>query len=110
MHREALVGAPAPRAPADGHLAHGAAAVIEVRERLAHGEIAGGAHVAAAETAREEPLGAPATEAAHTGEARDGLVILGEIEPGEVDLAVGNGARDPDDVLGLALGELHRAQ
>src|SRR3990170_6820014 len=105
-----LVRAPRRGPPADRPLRGLAAPRVEVGEALPHGEVAGGAHVAAPESPRQEPLGGPATEAADPGQLGDHLLVGTGRQPAEVELAPRHQAGQPDDVLGLPRRELHPAQ
>src|SRR4029450_6323022 len=94
----------------NGALAQVAAAVVEVRERLPHREVAGGADGAAPQAPRREARRGPAPEPAHRGQRLDDLLVGPRRERDEVELALIDTTGEADDVLGLAAAELHPPQ
>ena len=62
------------------------------------------------ERARQEPLGGPAAQPADRGQPGDDRLVRRPGERPEIELTRGQLPREPDDVLGLALRELHRPE
>src|SRR5262249_51956576 len=102
--------APQPRAAPNRLLLERTPAPVVVDERLADREVTGRTDVAAAEAAREKPVGGPSAETAERGELLDDERRFRRAHRVEIERAGHDGAREIPDVLGLSRGVLQRSK
>src|SRR5262245_8623064 len=105
--RKAPVRPPDARAPPDGVPVPLPAPEAEGLDGSPHPEVVRGTHIGAAHPAGQEPLGGPPAEAADLRQAGDDRLVRRGGEGREIEASRRELPREPHDVLGLALRELH---